>query len=97
MDWIQEGVERLRHHPRLLLKAPPGAGKSTLFPLALLKAFPGKVLLSEPRRLAARAVAFRLAENLGEPLGETVGYRVRLEGKDYEVQDGDVLYILFHV
>ncbi|WP_413217062.1 DEAD/DEAH box helicase [Thermus oshimai] len=82
MDWIQEGVERLRHHPRLLLKAPPGAGKSTLFPLALLKAFPGKVLLSEPRRLAARAVAFRLAENLGEPLGETVGYRVRLEGKE---------------
>ncbi|WP_337845379.1 ATP-dependent helicase HrpB [Thermus sp.] len=82
MDWIGEGVERLKRHPRLLLKAPPGTGKSTLFPLALLKAFPGRILLSEPRRLAARAVALRLAENLGEPLGGTVGYRVRLESRE---------------
>jgi ATP-dependent helicase HrpB len=75
-------VALLKKEGRLLLKAYPGAGKSTLFPLRLLKALPGKVLLFEPRRVAARAVAARLAENLGEPLGKTVGYRVRLEGRE---------------
>ena len=82
MDWMEEAVALLLREGRLLLKAYPGAGKSTLFPLRLLKALPGKVLLFEPRRVAARAVAARLAENLGEPLGKTVGYRVRLEGRE---------------
>lgn len=80
--WLDEAVALLLKEGRLLLKAPPGAGKSTLFPLRLLQALPGKVLLFEPRRVAARAVAARLAENLGEALGETVGYRVRLEGRE---------------
>lgn len=80
--WLKEGVRRLLAEGRLLLAAYPGAGKSTLFPLALLEALPGKILLFEPRRVAARAVAARLAENLGEPLGKTVGYRVRLEGRE---------------
>jgi ATP-dependent helicase HrpB len=82
MDWMEEAVALLLQGGRLLLKAYPGAGKSTLFPLRLLKALPGRVLLFEPRRVAARAVAARLAENLGEPLGKTVGYRVRLEGRE---------------
>ncbi|MCH1927336.1 ATP-dependent helicase HrpB, partial [Shewanella sp. C31] len=81
-DWMGQGVALLLKEGRLLLKAPPGAGTSTLFPLKLLEVLPGKVLLFEPRRVAARAVAARLAENLGEPLGKTVGYRVRLEGKE---------------
>ncbi|MFM7676756.1 MAG: ATP-dependent helicase HrpB [Synechococcus sp.] len=66
----------------LLLQAPPGAGKTTRVPLALLEALPeGKIVLLEPRRLATRAAAERLARELGEPLGERVGYRVRLESR----------------
>ncbi len=67
---------------RAVLEAPPGAGKTTLVPLALLGALwraDGKILVLEPRRLAARAAATRMAALLGEPVGQTVGYRVRLE------------------
>ncbi|GAB2950989.1 ATP-dependent helicase HrpB [Hymenobacter coalescens] len=70
---------------RVVLQAPPGAGKTTLVPLALLEApwrpADGKILMLEPRRLAARAAATRMAQLLGEPVGQTVGYRVRLENK----------------
>ncbi len=65
-----------------VLEAPPGAGKSTLVPLALLEEswLDGrKLLMLEPRRLAARAVAARMAALLGEDIGETVGYRMRLD------------------
>lgn len=65
-----------------VLEAPPGAGKSTVVPLALLEepwARDRKLLMLEPRRLAARAVAERMAETLGERVGETVGYRMRLD------------------
>ncbi|MBV9696688.1 MAG: ATP-dependent helicase HrpB [Gammaproteobacteria bacterium] len=65
-----------------VLEAPPGAGKSTRVPLALLDApwLAGqRLLLLEPRRLAARAVAMRMASTLGEPVGSTVGYRMRLD------------------
>ena len=69
---------------RAVLEAPPGAGKSTVVPLALLDQpwMAGKrIVMLEPRRLAARAVASRLATTLGEAPGETVGYRMRLESR----------------
>ncbi len=65
-----------------MLVAPPGAGKTTRVPLALLDepwAAGGKLILLEPRRLAARAAAQRMAATLGEKVGETVGLRVRLQ------------------
>lgn len=66
-----------------VLQAPPGAGKTTRVPLFLLEnAFcEGRILMLEPRRVAARAAAERLAEGLGEPVGQTVGYRVRGESR----------------
>ena len=66
-------------HGRGVLMAPPGAGKTTRVPLALLPAIPGRIVMLEPRRLAARAAAERMAQTLGEPLGQTVGYRIRGE------------------
>ena len=64
---------------RVILQAPPGAGKTTRTPLAILHSdlCSGKILMLEPRRLAARAAAERMAETLEEALGETVGYRIR--------------------
>ncbi|WP_298215133.1 ATP-dependent helicase HrpB [Acidocella sp.] len=62
-----------------VLAAPPGTGKTTLVPLAALEAGLGKILVLEPRRLAARAAAMRMAELLGEPVGGRVGFRTRLE------------------
>lgn len=67
----------LRSHGQAVLQAPPGAGKTTRVPLALLDAVPGKILMLEPRRLAARAAAQRLAEQLNEQPGARVGYRMR--------------------
>lgn len=69
-------------HPNVVLSAPPGAGKTTLVPLALRAApwLGGRaIVMLEPRRLAARAAAMRMAELLGERVGETVGYRVRFD------------------
>ncbi|TFL19806.1 ATP-dependent helicase HrpB [Jannaschia formosa] len=60
-----------------VLQAPPGAGKTTRVPLALLDRIPGRIVMLEPRRLATRAAAARMAETLGEPVGRTVGYRMR--------------------
>ena len=68
--------------PNAVLVAPPGAGKTTSVPLALLDAAPmdrGRILVLEPRRLAARAAASRMASLIGEPVGRTVGFRTRLE------------------
>lgn len=80
---IADTVNRwLETHSRLVVTAPPGAGKSTLLPLTLLQGMDsGKVVLLEPRRLAARQIAERMAAMLGEPVGKTVGYRVRFESK----------------
>ena len=67
-----------------VLAAPPGAGKTTVVPLSLLDApwlGDGKVLVLEPRRLAARAAAERMAATLGEQTGDTVGYRTRLQSR----------------
>ena len=74
--------EALAVRPAVLLEAPPGAGKSTVVPIALLHApwlRDQKILMLEPRRIAARAVAMRMAALLGEPIGRTVGFRTRLE------------------
>lgn len=74
--------EVLGKHTAAILKAPAGSGKTTLVPLALLNEpwMAGrKILLLEPRRMAARAAAWRMAELLGEQPGETVGYQVRME------------------
>ena len=74
----------LATHNTLVVTAPPGAGKSTLLPLTILAALPdngGKVLMLEPRRLAARQIAERMAQIIGEPVGKTVGYRVRFESR----------------
>ena len=66
----------LAEHGRLVVTAPPGAGKSTVLPLTVLSSIrDGKILMLEPRRLAARQVAERMASLIGEPVGETVGYR----------------------
>lgn len=72
----------LAAHTRLVLEAPPGAGKTTQVPLALLDApwLEGRrILILEPRRLAARAAAGFMARQLGEDVGQTVGYRIRFE------------------
>ncbi|WP_426788203.1 ATP-dependent helicase HrpB [Xanthomonas campestris] len=76
--------DSLAAHPRLVLEAPPGAGKTTQVPLALLDApwLAGRsIVMLEPRRVAARSAALFMARQLGEPVGETVGYRIRFENK----------------
>jgi ATP-dependent helicase HrpB len=70
--------------PRLVLEAPPGAGKTTQVPLVLRDEawLAGKkIIMLEPRRIAARAAAQFMAQQLGEPVGQTVGYRIRFESK----------------
>ena len=79
---------------RAVLIAPPGAGKTTRVPLALLDQVQGRILMLEPRRLAARAAAERLAEGLGQTPGQDVGYRMRGEsvaGKRIEVVTEGIL------
>jgi ATP-dependent helicase HrpB len=79
---LPELLAQLERQQNAVLVAPPGAGKSTVVPLALLGAswaLGQKILLLEPRRLAARAVARRMADTLREPVGATVGYRMRLD------------------
>jgi ATP-dependent helicase HrpB len=74
----------LQGAPGLVLQAPPGAGKTTRVPLALLDQdwlAGGRIVMLEPRRLAARAAAARMAATLGEAVGQTVGYRIRLDSK----------------
>ncbi len=73
----------VKHQHQVILKAAPGAGKSTYFPLQLIQnqVVTGKVIMLEPRRLAARNIARYLAEQLGEQVGQRVGYRVRGETK----------------
>ncbi len=77
-------LRSLETHPRLVLEAPPGAGKTTQVPPALLDAawLDGrKIVMLEPRRVAARAAANFMARQRGESAGETIGYRIRFENK----------------
>ncbi|MCB9588727.1 MAG: ATP-dependent helicase HrpB [Polyangiaceae bacterium] len=78
---LPEIALRLREAGRVVIEAPPGAGKSTRVPLTLLSELPpgSRVWVSEPRRLAARLLANRVSSELGQPLGDPVGYAVRFE------------------
>ncbi|TMV12865.1 ATP-dependent helicase HrpB [Arenibacterium halophilum] len=80
---LPELLAALARTPRAVLQAPPGAGKTTRVPLALLDSglVSGRILMLEPRRLAARAAAERMAAQLGETVGAQVGYRIRGESK----------------
>ena len=82
-ETLPQLIDAMRKHTSVVLQAPPGAGKSTGVPLALLKhaGFTGKILMLEPRRVATRSVAMRMASTLNEPVGKTVGYRTRLDTK----------------
>lgn len=81
---LPEVKEKLIHHRVVILEAPPGAGKSTVLPLHLLgEPWLGdkKIILLEPRRLAARSVAMRMADIRKQEIGQTIGYRVRFENR----------------
>ena len=79
---VPDILQALLSHHRLVLQAPPGAGKTTAVPLALLDQpwlANKKIIMLEPRRLAARNAASRMAFLLGEEVGQTVGYMVRAD------------------
>ncbi|MBB6610616.1 ATP-dependent helicase HrpB [Pontibacter sp. Tf4] len=85
---VREIIPAVREHlaaqNTLIVNAPPGAGKSTLLPLAILDEVwltGQKIIMLEPRRLAAKTIAERLAQLLGEEVGQTVGYRIRFENR----------------
>lgn len=94
VDVLDEATTKLKEHNTVILHAPPGAGKSTLLPLALLdmpELSNKKMLMLEPRRLAAKSIAQRMSELLREPLGKTVGYRIRFETRVSEETRIEVL------
>lgn len=76
---LPDVVAALRRGKYLVIEAPPGAGKTTRIPPALLPVARGEIIVLEPRRLAARMAARRVASELGERVGETIGYQVRFE------------------
>jgi ATP-dependent helicase HrpB len=83
-DIIDEVKNHLANNNTLIVNAPPGAGKSTLLPLTLLNEnwLAGKnIIMLEPRRLAAKTIATRMAELWGDKVGETIGYRIRFENR----------------
>jgi ATP-dependent helicase HrpB len=84
VDVFDAVKDKLKQNRTLVLSAPPGAGKSTLLPLALLEEdwLAGqKIIVLEPRRLAAKGIAARMADLIGEKVGETIGYRIRFDTK----------------
>ena len=85
--------DALTEHSAVVVTAPPGAGKSTLLPLTIMQGLGGrgKVLMLEPRRLAARQIAERMATVMGERVGQTVGYRVRFEKRVSDATQIEVL------
>ena len=83
LDALPTVVDALDHHGSAVLVAPPGAGKTTLAPIVLLRSLrhlgEQRIVMLEPRRLATRAAAHRMADLLGERIGDTVGYQTRDE------------------
>lgn len=93
-DIINNVRQELAEDNTLIVHAPPGAGKSTILPLSIFDqpVFEGKkILMLEPRRLAARTIATRMSDLLGEEVGETVGYRIRFDNKVSESTKIEVL------
>ncbi len=80
-DFLEEIKSSLNQNSRLILSAAPGAGKTTRVPPALSRTYPGKVLVLEPRRMAAVAACHRIAEEQNWTLGKEIGYQVRFENK----------------
>lgn len=83
-DIINEVRGHLANQNTLIVNAPPGAGKSTLLPLALLEEewlHGKKIIMLEPRRLAAKTIALRMASLWGDEVGQTIGYRIRFENR----------------
>jgi len=81
---ISEVKERLANNNTLIVNAPPGAGKSTLLPLALMDEIwltGKKIIMLEPRRLATKSIALRMASLLEDEIGQTIGYRIRFESR----------------
>ena len=76
---LPEIIDSLQRCPNLVIEAPPGAGKTTRVPPALLEILRGDVIVLEPRRIAARLAARRVAWEMGEQVGQTAGYQVRFE------------------
>src|SRR5712692_10609415 len=76
---LPEIITSLQRTANLVLEAPPGAGKTTRLPPALLELVSGEIVVLEPRRIAARLAARRVAWEFGEKVGETAGYQVRFE------------------
>ncbi|NQZ77295.1 MAG: ATP-dependent helicase HrpB [Ekhidna sp.] len=94
VEILDEVKSQLANENTLIVHAPPGAGKSTLLPIALMEEawLKGqKIIMLEPRRLAARSIATRLAELIGEQVGESVGYRIRFETKVSEATRVEVV------
>ncbi|SMG12163.1 ATP-dependent helicase HrpB [Marivirga sericea] len=82
VDILPEVLKKLKEEQNLILNAEAGAGKSTIIPLALLELFNSKqqkIIMLEPRRLAAKSIAQRMSQLMGEEVGNTVGYRIRFE------------------
>jgi ATP-dependent helicase HrpB len=83
-DILPEVKEAVRKHSALVLQAPPGSGKTTRVPLALLDVLPpekGRILMLEPRRIAAVSAARWMAKTLGEEIGRTLGYSIRFDSR----------------
>ena len=76
---LPEMIASLKRSPNLVIEAPPGAGKTTRVPPALLEIVSGEVVVLEPRRIAARLAARRVAWEMDEQVGQTAGYQVRFE------------------
>ncbi len=78
---VQDVIQELAHNQALVIEAPPGAGKSTRLPARLFPHINGRILLLEPRRVATRSIAARIASELGVKLGNEVGYQVRFDDR----------------